>query len=121
MKTFICFLIAVAQAYAAVPTTTPPLMPAGPEIIVFVNGVVRKPGKEAMKSGSKVWDALIQAGGTKDAGALAKVMLIRNEDGKTSHRTLDLAHRALSTDNIPLENGDVIYVPERFWLSRLLR
>lgn len=88
---------------------------------IAVLGSVNKPGKYNFVAGMKLTDAIALAGGQCSGGQcnaanLGQVGIIRIEAGKTKTIAADL-QRALSgqdtSQNLPLQPGDVVYVPER--------
>jgi polysaccharide biosynthesis/export protein len=80
---------------------------------VYVLGEVRTPGTFEWRNGMFVWDALSQAGGFNTDADQENILLVRNENAKAVIRVLNiksiLKGENLSQD-IYLENGDVIYV-----------
>ena len=80
---------------------------------VYVLGEVRAPGTFEWRSGMFVWDALSQAGGLNTDANQENILLVRSENAKAVIKALNiksiLKGENLSQD-IYLENGDVIYV-----------
>jgi polysaccharide biosynthesis/export protein len=91
------------------------VVPQGQAQIV-VMGAVNRPGKYDFLQGMKLIDAVAQAGGQATIGNLSQVAVVRLEDGKTKTTVVHL-DRALSgkdmSQNIAVQPGDVVYVPER--------
>ncbi len=80
---------------------------------VLVLGQVENPGAYTVDAYTNLLDAVALAGGPTVAAAQERVTLTRQEDGEDRVRDIDL--RALLANegpNIPIEGGDVIYVPE---------
>ena len=86
-------------------------------LYVYVTGAVLRPGKITSDHPMTALDAIMEAGGFDYTKAnLKKVTVIRHENGKTQHHTLDLKGVLHGHQDRPLElvRGDIIYVPERF-------
>jgi polysaccharide export outer membrane protein len=83
---------------------------------IAVMGAVRNPGTFNLVQDMKLVDAIALAGGTTDRAAVTQVMIVRVEGGKPKPITANL-ERALRgqdiTQNLALQTGDVIFVPER--------
>jgi polysaccharide export outer membrane protein len=79
-------------------------------------GAVRNPGTFNLVQDMKLVDAIALAGGTTHRAAVTQVMIVRVEGGKPKPITANL-ERALRgqdiTQNLALQTGDVIFVPER--------
>jgi polysaccharide biosynthesis/export protein len=95
-----------------------------PEIAVSVNdvrslrvsilGEVSKPGVLELRGQTTILEAIAMAGGFKDFASPSKIVVIRNENGKTERIRFNY-NKAIAngTDeqNIELRSGDVIVVP----------
>jgi len=83
---------------------------------IAVLGAVNGPGVFALTDGMKVVDAVARAGGPNTRGTLNGVVIVRLEGGETKRTVVNL-ERALSgqdlTQNVALQAGDVVFVPER--------
>jgi polysaccharide export outer membrane protein len=86
---------------------------------IAVMGSVNRPGTYEFDQvkGMKLIDAIGLAGGQQpENGDLSQVAIVRIEGGKTKTISADL-NRALSgkdmSQNLPLQPGDVVYVPEK--------
>jgi polysaccharide export outer membrane protein len=83
---------------------------------VLVMGTVAKPGPYDYTENMTLIDAIAAAGGATDKSNLAGVQVVRVEDGKT--KTIPVkADQAMNgkdlSQNIRMENGDLVYVPQR--------
>ena len=90
-------------------------VPSGAKVVVF--GEVAKPGVYSIKQGDKLLSVLTQAGlPTRDAN-LAEAGIIRSGDGQsTSVVKADLRKLLTKGDmsqDIPVQKGDIIFVPRR--------
>jgi len=83
---------------------------------IAVLGAVNGPGVFTLTDGMKVVDAVARAGGPNNRGTLNGVVIVRLEGGETKRTVVNL-ERALSgqdlTQNVALQAGDVVFVPER--------
>lgn len=83
---------------------------------IFVGGWVARPGQYAWQRRMTLLDALTAAGWNLDRGTLSRVYIVRSRpDGHTERLTvnvLDILQKADLSKNIPIQAGDVIYVPE---------
>lgn len=80
-------------------------------IRIFVAGEVRKPGAYTANATTTVLNALYQAGGPTDRGSMRNIRLVRHDQVAGG---VDLYKFLLSGDkseNVRLQNGDVVYVP----------
>ena len=84
---------------------------------VYVTGAVLRPGKVTSDRPITALEAIMEAGGFDYTKAnLKKVRVIRHENGRTEHFTLNLKRvlNAQDSDQFNLKPGDIVYVPERF-------
>jgi polysaccharide export outer membrane protein len=85
----------------------------------YVLGEVTKADAYPLKEGARLLDAITTAGGSSKEADLGKVMLIRRNDaGQAEARKIDLKKmmkdgKLLLAQNEPLQEGDVIFVPDR--------
>ena len=83
--------------------------------IVYVGGAVRFPGNYSLTSqGERLSDVLARAGGLTREGYADGIVLYRNED-RTGRIGIDLPavlKNPKSSDNIILQDGDSIFIPE---------
>lgn len=83
---------------------------------IAVLGAVNKPGTFDLQEGMKLVDAIALAGGRTERGNLGQVVVVRLEGGTTKTITANV-DQALSgqdvSQNVPLQHGDVVYVPEK--------
>lgn len=85
------------------------------EVNVRVIGEVNRPGEVQVSPESIVTDALAVAGGHNDDANLSQVALVRLMDnGQVDAQELDLRD---FTDGTPIQEGDVIVVPKRGYLT----
>jgi polysaccharide export outer membrane protein len=83
---------------------------------IAVMGAVRNPGTFNLVQDMKLVDAIALAGGTTDRAAVTQVMIVRVEGGKPKPITANLERALRGQDisqNLALQTGDVIFVPER--------
>jgi polysaccharide biosynthesis/export protein len=88
-------------------------MPDAGDQLVYVLGQVQHPGAFRLTPDMSFLDAFTQAGGLNEDAQKEKIEIIRSSTG--AHRELafkDLIASPPST-NVALEEGDIIYVPER--------
>ncbi|MDR7545515.1 MAG: polysaccharide biosynthesis/export family protein [Armatimonadota bacterium] len=83
---------------------------------VLVLGAVRAPGAYDLDDGARILDALALAGGPDPRSATRSIGVVRNVSSseKPQVMTVDLT-KILGGDaaqNVPLQNQDVVYVPE---------
>ncbi|HSC87025.1 MAG TPA: SLBB domain-containing protein, partial [Polyangiaceae bacterium] len=82
--------------------------------VVTLLGQVQKPGSFALAPGMTLIHAVSLAGGFTSIAMTSKVNLVRSLEGKTKTVVIDAEDiyegRA---DDVPLQPGDRIYVPER--------
>ncbi len=79
---------------------------------VYVLGDVEKPGTYTLETQSRLLDILLKAGGpTSNAGN--SVSILRRENGSLLHISVDITKLFVEGDlsqNIPIDDGDIIYV-----------
>lgn len=84
---------------------------------VFVQGKVKRPGTIVLRAGMTLMEAINQAGGMAEFGSLKGVRVVRESEEGADVLTLDL-NAVLEGDrsnDIPLEDGDIIIVPRRWF------
>ncbi len=81
---------------------------AAPHVTVI--GQVPNPGELVLRNGSTLLSALYVAGGPTKWANVRNIQVI-HEGARTSYDLTGLQHGDLSS-NVPLEDGDVVYVPE---------
>ena len=89
-------------------------------IQIYVWGEVRNPGALSVKTSRKVTliQAIAQAGGTTDAAKESAVVIKRRDakTGKETQMTVNLKDVMKGKkEDIPLKEGDIVYVPVSFW------
>ncbi|MGQ9525825.1 MAG: SLBB domain-containing protein [Armatimonadota bacterium] len=90
------------------------IVPSGAKVMVF--GEVQKPGVYTIKPGEQLLDVLQEAGGPTREANLSATGIIRLSEGKPTTIKADIAKLMSKGDmsqNIPVEKGDLIYVPRR--------
>jgi len=90
------------------------VVPSGAKVMVF--GEVQKPGVYTIRPGEQLLDILQEAGGPTREANLSATGVIRLSDGKPTTVKADIARLMSKGDmsqNIPVEKGDLIYVPRR--------
>src|SRR5262249_46042251 len=81
--------------------------------LVFVNGDVEHPGSYRVSRAATALNALYSAGGPTSTGSLRAVEIHRNNQTVASLDFYDYAMRGNASDDVRLENGDVVFVPPR--------
>ena len=76
-----------------------------------VMGEVLTPGTYALSSFSSVFHALYRAGGVNDIGSLRAIQLVRGGKPIATIDVYDFIMRGKATDDIRLQEGDVVIVP----------
>lgn len=74
-------------------------------------GEVLTPGTYALSSFSSVFHALYRAGGVNDIGSLRVIQLVRGGKPIATIDVYDFIMRGKATDDIRLQEGDVVIVP----------
>ena len=83
---------------------------------VYVTGEVLKPGPYILRPGTNVMQAIALAGGLGPFSAKQRIQLHRQVQGVDTIFLFDywaFESGAVATDNINLQSGDIIIVPER--------
>ena len=83
---------------------------------IAVMGAVRGPGTFNLIENMKLIDAVAAAGGPTDRANITQIVIVRVEGGKPKPITANLDQALKGSDvnqNIVLQTGDVIFVPER--------
>jgi polysaccharide biosynthesis/export protein len=83
---------------------------------VYVMGEVSKPGRFDLTYEMTFLDALTLAGGTTDKANLDGVQIVRVENGKSKAipvKANQMIQGKEATQNLRLQSGDLIYVPQR--------
>jgi polysaccharide biosynthesis/export protein len=83
---------------------------------VYITGEVLKPGPYVITRNTNVMQAIALAGGVGPFAASKRIQIHRQMDGKESVFLFDYSAYKAGTDtsdNIDLQSGDVIIVPER--------
>lgn len=101
--------------YLRVPDLTLMITKYGPRK-VYVMGEVKKPGIQDMTiDNMNAYAALASAGGWARKGRSTRVQILRVIDGVMYYRTLNMKAYTIRhdlTQNVALENGDILYVPK---------
>ena len=85
---------------------------------VKVVGQVTQPRSLPFRSGMTVLDAVLEAGGMGQFAAGNRAKIVRTEGGKTIEikvRLSDLVDDGDLTQNVALQPGDLIVIPESRW------
>jgi protein involved in polysaccharide export with SLBB domain len=83
---------------------------------VVIMGQVNKPGPYLLKAGDRVVDVLSSAGGPTPNAGTHQIGIIRQKESKPTVTPVDIDKFYKSGDmsqNLALEPGDIIYVPEK--------
>lgn len=89
----------------------------GDEITVFLMGEVNAPGPKLMEEGTSLLQFLATSGGFSNFAATKRIQL-RRISGSGAERIVTLNYHAISRgavmqNNVILQDGDVVLVPER--------
>jgi polysaccharide biosynthesis/export protein len=90
---------------------------------VYVTGEVLKPGPYILKPGTNVMQAITLAGGLGQFSAKQRIQVHRQVQGVDTIFLFDywaFESGAVATDNIHLQSGDIIIVPERRMLDAII-
>lgn len=85
---------------------------------VRITGAVRQPVSISYSQGMTVLDLVLEAGGLTEFAAAHRTRLYRRVEGETQMRSVDLEEILVEGDlesNMPLQPGDVVSVPERWF------
>ena len=105
-------LTAAYRTYIVRPIVSVSLLRKRPQFVTF-SGFVGRAGPAEYKPGQRIIEAMAVNGGIPQTGNAAAIT-VQHADGQT--QTLDLTHpetKADSPQNIVLQSGDVVYVPEQ--------
>lgn len=80
---------------------------------VYVNGDVNHPSSYRVSRAATVMTALYQAGGPTANGSMRNVQVRRNGQTVATLDVYDYALRGDASNDVRLENGDIIFVPPR--------
>lgn len=80
---------------------------------VFVNGDVQHPASFRISRAGTVMTALYQAGGPTETGSMRNVQVKRNGEVVATLDVYDYALNGDASNDIRLENGDIVFVPPR--------
>jgi protein involved in polysaccharide export with SLBB domain len=80
-------------------------------ISIFVLGEVSKPGLYTISSLATMTNALFVSGGIEEIGSLRRIALNRNGETVTTLDLYDLRLRGDTSDDVRLQQDDVIFVP----------
>ena len=81
-------------------------------ILINIMGEVQVPGTYSLSAFSTVFHALYRAGGVSELGSMRNVQVIRNGKKLASIDVYEFILKGTLTDDIRLDEGDVIMVPE---------
>jgi polysaccharide export outer membrane protein len=94
-------------------------VPVDKEIRIFVFGRVNKPGALKVRMSEKVTllQAIADAGGLAEGAKQSAVVITRKDKSGTEQKIHVNLKDVISgkRKDIPLQEGDVVYVPESFW------
>ncbi len=85
-------------------------------IKVYAQGEVHSPGRQILPAGSTVLDLLNAAGGATSGARLSRATMLRMIEGKPTSVQIDLGRlvsRADASQNLMLQEGDVLTVPAK--------
>jgi len=81
---------------------------------VYVYGEVKNPGRFPYSRGMRLLDAISLAGGHLQTRAASIIRISRKTKYKTFSTTCNIDALLESSQNIPLEPGDIVFVPTSF-------
>lgn len=93
-------------------------LPSGPAGRVRIVGEVEKPGTYPLRDSPTALDAVLVAGGFTDYASANKARLVRGQGESRTERRLrleDISRGRDDAENVELEDGDLIVVPESFF------
>ena len=105
-------LTAAYRKFIVRPIVSVSLLKKRPQFVTF-SGFVGRTGPAEYRPGQRIIEAMAVNGGIPPTGNAAAIT-VQHSDGQT--QTLDLTHpetKADSPQNIVLQSGDVVYVPEQ--------
>jgi protein involved in polysaccharide export with SLBB domain len=85
-------------------------------IKVYAQGEVHTPGRQVLPAGSTVLDLLNATAGAGSSAKLSRAVILRTMEGKPTAIPVDLGKlmsRADSSQNLTLQDGDVLCIPAR--------
>jgi polysaccharide export outer membrane protein len=84
---------------------------------VYVSGAVQRPGKVPLDRPMTALEAVMESGGFSPVANPSKVIIVRNQGGKSKNYLLNFSEALAGTESTPfyLRPYDVIYVKERLW------
>jgi len=80
---------------------------------IYVHGDVKHPGSYRISRAGTVMTALYRAGGPTVSGSMRDVQVRRNGEIAATLDVYDYAVRGDASNDVRLENGDVVFVPSR--------
>ena len=78
---------------------------------VYVFGQVKRPGVFQYTKGMTVLEAILKSGGTTQNAELSRTFLFKGGPNN-SPEILDLSQNGISSNNLTLNPGDIVYVPQ---------
>lgn len=108
----------VAVQPAAVVPSVSSVPSADPTVDIYMLGEVVTPGLREMRPGTTFLQALSQSGGLSPFAAVKRIQLRRTDPRTGQQQVIVVNYRALASgatlsQDFPLQDGDVILVPER--------
>lgn len=84
--------------------------------LVYVFGEVMAPGVIPISDGTRILEALLTAGGVRPSAKRDQILVIRPATGVPTYACVSLKEieRGMLNSNLELQNGDIIYVPQKF-------
>jgi len=89
-------------------------VPEAPRKRVYTFGAFKSPGVRYLDTGQGLLEVILASGGPAEGARLDKASLVRMVDGKPRTILVDLGRLISHGDpsqNIPLENGDILFLP----------
>jgi|WetSurMetagenome_2_1015567.scaffolds.fasta_scaffold08345_5 polysaccharide biosynthesis/export protein len=109
-------LRSLQDVYPSIQSITVSLQGEDARRVIYVQGLVARPGKYELGGSPSVWDAIKEAGGALATASLDAVRIVRTSNDGSSTILVDLQH-ALDSGNLgslpALKPGDAVIVPER--------
>lgn len=79
---------------------------------VYVVGHAVRPGTYTLSAMSTLLNALFTSGGPAESGSMRNIQVKRNGQTVTTFDTYDMIIKGDKSRDVPLQDGDVIYIPE---------
>ncbi len=84
--------------------------------LVYIFGEVVSPGVVPITDGTRILEALLNAGGVRPTAKRDQILLIRPANGIPTYACVSMKQieSGLLSSNLEVQSGDIIYVPQKF-------